>query len=534
MPHTANRLCKAIAARAGVPAICAAALVLTARPAYAAGPTVSGAGSTWVQIALDQWRADIARQGYSINYQGNGSSAGRSFYINGQVDFAASEIPFQPDEIPQVQSVHRSYQYVPDVAGGTSLMYNLHTPSGGRVTSLRLDAVTAGRIFTGDLTSWQDPAIQALNPGLQISESRITAVIRSDGSGTSAQFSLYLADQASAVWNAFVNNNGCPAPCSQWPPFTGSTQQKGSDGVANFVANDAVGSGAIGYVEAGYAYGRDFPVANLRNASGNFVQPIAGNVATALTHATLHSDLTQDLTNVYRAPEQNAYPMSSYSYLITQTDGFDPAKGAVLGTWMIYIACGGQREAAPLGYSPLPRNLVQDVFDGVSRIPGAPTPPPIDAAHCPNPTITGEAIANGPVPGGGASDSTSGGANSAGSSGSTSGGARSGGSSGGKAGTRGGAAASGGSGAGTASGTDSAAGDSGTSTDNGDSGATLPSGVSTISSSDRQALAAQAAAAVSKENFSPAAGPLILAAVAVAALFAPMAFRQRPQSGGEE
>ena len=71
------------------------------RPAAAAAsyPTVLGAGSTWVQIALDQWRADIARQGYSINYQGVGSSAGREFYINNQVDFAASEIPFQPDEI---------------------------------------------------------------------------------------------------------------------------------------------------------------------------------------------------------------------------------------------------------------------------------------------------------------------------------------------------------------------------------------------------------------------------------------------------
>jgi phosphate transport system substrate-binding protein len=371
------------------------AAVVNTGVAEASGPTITGAGSTWVQIALDQWRADIAHQGYSVNYQGVGSSAGREFYIINQVDFAATEIPFQPDEVQQLQAEHKSYQYLPDVAGGTSLMYNLHSASGARITSLRLDATTAAKIFTGAITSWQDGAIRALNPGLQISETTVTPVIRSDGSGTSAQFSLYLADQAASVWTAFVSAQGCPAPCSQWPAFNGSTQQSGSDGVANFVANDAVGSGSIGYVEAGYAFGRGFPVASLHNASGNFTQPTSSSVATALTHATLNADLTQNLTAVYRAPEPNAYPMSSYSYMVTPTANFDPAKGFVLGTWLIYIACAGQREAAPLGYSPLPPNLVADVFGAVKRIPGAPTPPPVDAAHCANPTIIAAATGGG-------------------------------------------------------------------------------------------------------------------------------------------
>src|SRR6202011_2769950 len=81
--------------------------------------------------------------------------------------------------------------------------------------------------------------------------------------------------------------------------------------------------------------------------------------------------------------------------LITQTTGFDPAKGNVLGTWMIYIACAGQREATPLGYSPMPPNLIQDVFNAVHRIPGAPATPPIDAQHCPNPTLTSTSTAPG-------------------------------------------------------------------------------------------------------------------------------------------
>jgi hypothetical protein len=110
-------------------------------------------------------------------------------------------------------------------------------------------------------------------------------------------------------------------------------------------------------------------------------------VASALRHATLNQDLTQDLTGVYNAPEANAYPMSSYSYMITPTAGFDPAKGNVLGGWIIYIACAGQQKAASLGYSPLPPNLIKADFDAVYRIPGHPATPPIDYAHCPNPNL---------------------------------------------------------------------------------------------------------------------------------------------------
>ncbi len=377
------------------------AMPSSAPAAAASYPTVLGAGSTWVQIALDQWRADVARQGFSINYQGVGSSAGRQFYITGQVDFAASEIPFQPDEISSLHAEHKLYQYLPDVAGGTSLMYNLHTPRGQRITNLRINADVAARIFTGAITSWHDPEISALNAGLQINETTIIPVVRSDGSGTSAQFSLYLQNQAPSVWGVFQAKYGCPAPCSIWPPFPGSTQQNGSDGVANFVADDQIGQGSIGYVEAGFAYARGFPVGSLRNRSGNYVQPTSNNVATALKHATLYPDLTQNLTGVYNAPDASAYPMSSYSYLITPTSSISPAKGFVLGTWLIYIACAGQREAPLLGYSPLPPNLVQDVFTQEQKIAGAPKPPPITPSTCPNPTVTNPGSIGGHSGGGG-------------------------------------------------------------------------------------------------------------------------------------
>jgi phosphate transport system substrate-binding protein len=376
-----------------------ALLLVPAGTAQANGPTITGAGSTWVQIALDQWRADASRQGLSINYQGVGSTAGRQFFIINQVDFAASEIPFLPDELTQLHGEHKQFQYLPDVAGGTAVMYNIKDASGHQVNNLRLSATTIAKIFTGQISNWNDPAIKADNPGLHLPSQHLTPVIRSDGSGTSAKLADYLAKEAPAVWNPFASANNVTLPVQFWPNFAGSVAVRGSDGMANYISNSSVGSGSIGYVEAGYVYEHSMTPAYLRNASGNYAAPSSLNVAVALKHATLNRDFTQNLLGVYNAPEKNAYPLASYSYLITQTKGFDPAKGAVLGKWIIYIACAGQQEAAPLGYSPLSPNLVKDVFQAVRRIPGAPTPPPLTASACPNPTITGKGYGGSPQDG---------------------------------------------------------------------------------------------------------------------------------------
>ncbi len=363
------------------------------QPLNAAGPTVSGAGSTWSQIAIEQWRSDVARFGISINYQGVGSSAGRQFYMIDQVDFAASEIPFQPDELAKLRSKGKTFQYVPSVAGGTSMMYNLRDATGQVVTNLKLDSRTAAQIFTGGIDNWSDSSISKLNPGLRLPDMPIIPVIRSDGSGTSAQFSAYFDGVEEAIWDSFAREQEIPPePTSFWPNFPGSVAQRGSDGVANYVANDSTGVGSIGYVEAGYAVQRGRPVAAVKNAAGNFALPTARNVAIALTKATLNADQTQNLSAVYRHSDPSAYPISSYSYFITETKGFDPAKGKVLGEFLLYAACDGQQQAEVLGYSPLPPNLVEVVFNGVRRIPGAPAPPPI--SECNNPTIAaGSAVA---------------------------------------------------------------------------------------------------------------------------------------------
>ena len=359
---------------------------------HAASITVAGAGSTWSQVAVDQWRADVrTKLGLTINYQGNGSSAGRQFYVLNQVDFAVSEIPFTSDEVSQLKAAGKTYQYLPIVAGGTALMYNLKDPSGRQITSLRLSPETIGKIFTGAISDWSDPAITADN-GKALPKKRIVPVVRSDGSGTSAQFSAYLAKQTK-TWAAFAKAQGVGATdgTSNYPQGWGnSVAQKGSDGVANFVANTSTGGGSITYVETAYALQRGFPVAAVKNASANFTLPTAANVASALTKATLNKDRTQNLSGVYTNKSKNAYPLSSYSYMIIPTTGVNADKAKVIGQFAVYFACEGQQKAGVLGYSPLPENLVKAVFDAVSGLQGADAPPALNAKSCKNPTLTGD------------------------------------------------------------------------------------------------------------------------------------------------
>lgn len=369
---------------------------------------VDGAGSTWSQIAVDQWRVDVARQGLTINYQGVGSTAGRTAYYQGQVDFAVSEIPFQTgaesggiDEV--AAAAGRPYAYLPIVAGGTAFMYQI-VVAGTRINDLRLSIDTLSKIFTGVITNWNDAAITADNNGRVLPSLPIKVVIRSDGSGTSAQFTAFMADQAPGVWSAFCSRAGLGANCPATslypnPSGAGFAAQQFSDGVANFVAAP-YNNGSITYVEYGYAKERGFPVASVRNKAGAYVQPTAQAVAIALQGATIRPDGTQVLGGVYEFADARAYPVSSYSYMIVPTSEagpFSAAEGTQLGNFILYFLCAGQQKAEQLGYSPLPRNLVQLGFDAVAKIPGAPATPNI--SQCSNPTITGNFITGaGPAP----------------------------------------------------------------------------------------------------------------------------------------
>src|SRR3954452_19473406 len=372
-------------------ATCLLGLLLVPVPAQAADYVpISGAGSTWSQVAVDAWRADVRASGVVVNYAGTGSTDGRSQFIQGTVDFANTEIPFQnpPEPGQQAEIPSRPYAYLPIVAGGTSFMYNL-TVAGQRVTDLRLSGATLAQIFTGAITRWSDPAITR-DYGKALPNIPIIPVVRSDGAGASAQFTLYMQSQAPSIYCPFIRSklhlggSACPS-VSFYPAFGSSKAQNGSNGVANYVSA-SYGAGAIGYVEYAYAKRINFPVVSLLNKAGYFSQPTAGNVAVALTRAKINKDLTQNLQSVYTNPDKRAYPMSSYSYMVVPTTTaapFNSDKGRTLSTFVNYFLCTGQQKADILGYSPLPKNLVEAGFKQVARIPGAVASPSISKCNTP-------------------------------------------------------------------------------------------------------------------------------------------------------
>ena len=374
---------------AGLVSLGVVAFVPTASHAATYFP-VSGAGSTWSQNAIDQWRRDVNANGIQVNYAGTGSSDGRNQFRNGTVDFAISEIPYgisqggNPDPLPS-----RGFAYMPIVAGGTSFMYNL-TIGANRVTNLRLSGPTLAKMFTGNITYWDDPAIKADNPGLTMPHRKVVPVVRSDGSGTTAQFTTWMASQNRSLWDAYCTKAGIPssAGCgtlSQYPVVAGSgfTAQSGSLGVSGYVSQVS-NIGTINYVEYSYALNSGFPVIKVLNKAGYYVEPTAPSVAVALQKASVRTNvpatdpnyLTSDLSGVYVNSDPRSYPLSSYSYGIVPTDtssNFSTDKGRSLSAFANYFLCEGQRKAPLLGYSPLPLNLVVAGLNQVRRIPGAET-----------------------------------------------------------------------------------------------------------------------------------------------------------------
>jgi len=213
-------------------------------PSAGAAPAV-GSGASFPQIVVDQWRADVNKLcGLKIDYQPNGSTAGRTNFINNAVDFGVSDIQFSDSER---SGLHRAFVYVPITAGGLGMMYNLKDAAGRQITDLRLSANTACKIFTGQIANWSDAQIAADNNGRQFKNSPIRPVVRSDGSGTSYFFSQYCIDLVPAVWKQFATDQGIAnQPTSFWPQNFGQARgANGSDGCANLVANPVTGESSI-------------------------------------------------------------------------------------------------------------------------------------------------------------------------------------------------------------------------------------------------------------------------------------------------
>ncbi|MFJ3407155.1 phosphate ABC transporter substrate-binding protein PstS [Promicromonospora sp. NPDC090134] len=365
---------------------------------------INGAGSTWSANALQQWIRNVwSNYQWKITYSESGSTQGRNSFANGTADFGVSEIPYaiansnEGDARPA-----REFAYMPIVAGGTAFMYNLQV-GGKRVTNLRLSGTTIAEIFTGEITRWDHPDIKKDNPLLALPGIPIVPVVRSDGSGATAQFSIWMRQEQSRSWDAYcgkVNRpliNGHCGVTSNYPVARGSgfVSRAGSNGVAGYVAQSHA-VGAITFVEYSYALNASFPVAKMLNRAGYYTEPTAANVAVALLKAKINENrsspdyLTQNLQDVYSFSDRRVYPLSSYSYIILPTSqdaGFNLDKGLTLADFGAYFLCEGQQQADTLGYSPLPINLVKAGQTQIQKIPGG--DPVIKGINdCNNPTFS--------------------------------------------------------------------------------------------------------------------------------------------------
>jgi ABC-type phosphate transport system substrate-binding protein len=399
----------------GATAIAALSLlgVPTAASAGSAGSyvTINGSGSSWSEVALDQWSEDVQSSGITVNFNPDGSAAGRQDYIQAQDDFAASDPPFRDgsDRLAGTGSqipFDYGYSYVPDTAGGTAFMYHLDV-AGKQITNLRLSGKTLMEIFTGAITNWDNPAITK-DYGAQLPNLPITPVVRSDGSGATFFFTRWMSHMFPAQWDAFctkVSGGRVKGNCGQteFYPVSGWGNVKaenGSNNVATYITS-SYANGAIGYDEYAYALNSHYPVVAMLNPAGYYVLPSASNVAVALTEAQINEDkssvdyLQQNLDSVYTFNDPRSYPLSSYSYLIVPRTGtkappnFSTAKGRTLSTFIDFFLCGGQQQVSALGYSPLPLNLVQGGLAQSDDIPGhVAGPNPTTLAGCNNPTFT--------------------------------------------------------------------------------------------------------------------------------------------------
>ncbi len=362
---------------------------------------ISGAGSSWSSNALDQWRRNVEQYGMRVNYASTGSSDGRNQFKSGTVDFAVSEIPYGLSDGSVVDDPPaRPYAYMPIVAGGTAFMYNL-SAGGQQIANLRLSGDVIAKIFTGVITQWDDAAIKADNPTIDLPSRQIVPVVRSDGSGSTAQFTTWMSKQYASIWDSYCSAAGRSTPCgvtSNYPVISGKgfIAQPNSQGVAGYVAQTA-NVGTITYVEYSYALKTGYPVAKVLNSADYYVEPTASNVAVGLLGAQINTTpgpayLTQILDGVYNNSDARAYPLSSYSYMIipTSTDSpFTADKGKTLGAFANYFLCEGQQQAEVLGYSPLPINLVQAGLEQVKLIPGV-GGTTVNIADCNNPTFSSD------------------------------------------------------------------------------------------------------------------------------------------------
>ncbi|BDG09330.1 phosphate ABC transporter substrate-binding protein PstS [Anaeromyxobacter paludicola] len=300
---------------------------------------ITGAGATFPFPLYSRWFSDYNKQHPDLrfNYQSIGSGGGIKQITEKTVDFGASDAPMTDEELAKAPGI----QHIPTVLGAVVVTYN------APVKDLKLTGEVLSHVFLGKITKWNDPAIARENPGVSLPNQAIAVVHRSDGSGTTAIFTDYLA-KVSPEWKA-----GPGAGKSvKWPTGLGA---KGNEGVTGLVKQTP---GAVGYVELAYANQNHLEMASLKNHDGAFVKPSIQSTSEAAAGVKMPADYRVSITN---ATGKGAYPIASFTYLLVYRDQHDAAKGAALVNFLNWAVHEGQAAAAPLDYAPLPKKVVDEV-----------------------------------------------------------------------------------------------------------------------------------------------------------------------------
>ncbi|MDI1252850.1 phosphate ABC transporter substrate-binding protein PstS [Thermomonas sp.] len=318
----------------------AALALATSFAANAFASDVTGAGASFVYPAMSKWSSDYkAATGKEVNYQSIGSGGGIAQIKAGTVDFGSSDKPLPPEELSR-----SGLAQFPSVIGGIVPAFNLPGIAAG---SMKMDPDVLADIFLGNITMWNDPRIVAINRSLNLPEQKITVVHRSDGSGTSFNFTNYLS-KVSPEWKVKVGEG----TAVKWPVGIGG---KGNEGVSAYVKQI---KGSIGYVELAYALQNKVAYSRLKNASGNYVNPSDDSFAEAASSADWASakDFYLIITN---APGKNAWPITATNFMLVHKNGKPGTKAAL--EFFRWVYANGDGAAASLGYVPLPDSLVKQI-----------------------------------------------------------------------------------------------------------------------------------------------------------------------------
>ncbi|HEX4134816.1 MAG TPA: phosphate ABC transporter substrate-binding protein PstS [Bryobacteraceae bacterium] len=334
-----------------------AALLLTIS-GLCSGQVLIGAGATFPYPVYSQWFHDFreARPGMSVNYQSVGSGAGIRQLMAGVVDFGASDMPMTDEQLAGMKSaglksgLQSNVLHFPTVMGGVVPIYNL----GPREYHLKFTPEILAGIFLGKIMKWNDPRICEVNPGVELPPETIRPVHRSDGSGTTFVFTDFLSKTV-PEWKAGVGSG----TMVKWP---GGDGEKGSEGIAGRTRHSA---GSIGYVELAYALRNGLAYGSVRNSSGAFVLADMNSVTAAAADVAMPEDFRVSITN---APGVGAYPISTFTWLLVPETVADPARGKALRTLLRWALTKGQAECTPLGYAPLPREVVRKEWRQIALI----------------------------------------------------------------------------------------------------------------------------------------------------------------------